>query len=68
MLSDPLMFLQLSRSTLYLLCPRLCFLIILNRDLCVQDELEAYHANRATNLMFGTTSETEGEAGPVKLS
>ena len=27
--------LQLSRNTLYLLCPRLCFFLVLNRDLYV---------------------------------
>ena len=39
-----------------------CFLIVLNRDLFVNDELGTYHANRTTNLMFCTTSESKGEA------
>ena len=31
------------------------------------DKVEGYHANRTTNLMFCTTSKTEGEVGAVKL-
>ena len=38
--------LHLSRNTLYLLSPRLCFFIVLKRDLFVYRELEGYHANR----------------------
>ena len=33
---------------MYLCSPRLCFLIVLKRDLFVIDELEGYHANRTT--------------------
>ena len=44
----------------------------IKRNLCVYhdefiDELEGYHANRTTNKMFCTTSETEGEDVHVKL-
>ena len=58
-----------------MLSPRLCFFIVVKRDNfylfavtihCI-DDLEAYQANRATNLMFCTTSETEGEVVHVKL-
>ena len=52
-------FLQLSRNTLYLLSPRLCFFILLNRDLFV---------NCGESLTSFTTLEAEGEVGPVTPS
>ena len=61
--------LQLSRNTLYRLSPRLCFFVS-SRDLfltVVHWRVQGYHANRTTNKMFCTTSETEGNVGTVKL-
>ena len=55
---------HLSCNTLYLLSPRLCFCIVLKRDLFVyRDDFEG----RTTNLMFCNTSKTEGEVVHVKL-
>ena len=34
----------------------------------VDQKFEGYHVNRTTNLMFCTTSETEGEVARVKLN
>ena len=50
--------LQLLGNTLYLLRPRLCFFIVLKRDLFVyrdDDEFEGHHANRTTDYMFCST-------------
>ena len=63
--------LHLSRNTLYLLSPRLCFFIVLKRDLFVyhDDSLTSYHANQTTNYhtIICTTSETKDEVVHVKL-
>ena len=59
--------LHLSLSTLYLLSPRLCFFIVLKRDLFVYCDGSLTRLSRTTNNFFCTTSETEGEVGHVKL-
>ena len=63
--------LHLSCSTLNLFSPRLCFFIVINLDLFVdrEDSLTSkrivMRTKQPTNVY--TTSDTEGEVGPVKL-
>ena len=56
--------LHLSRKTLYLLCPRLCFFVVLKRDLFVYRD-DSMTCKRVT---MRTTSETEDEVVHVKLA
>ena len=62
------MIIQLSCNTLYLLCPRVYFFIVVNHDLQVnRDDSLIMRTERLTKCVIPLCTASGGDVGPVKL-